>query len=197
MPIENTQDPRSRDLTALLVLATGDGDSVLGAQERAGQAQLVHSDQLPTELHSPREDFEAVGFTFGIPDPRDPLFQPATLPDGWTKVPTDHDMWTYIVDQVGRRRASVFYKAVFNDRRAHMALINVAGYVFDCVGNGTPIVTDDTWATREEVAKAATARAADAEKQRTFWAERDNDEYVAEHTAQRDKYQAIAAEYGA
>lgn len=195
MSIENTQDPGSVELTSMLLLATGDVDSVIGAQERAGQSQLVHSDRLPTKLHSPRAEFEALGFTFGEPDPRDPMFAPATLPDGWKREGSDHAMWSYIVDQHGRRRASIFYKAAFYDRDAFMGLIGVSGYVRECVHNGTPIVTDDAWATRAAVAVAATEAAVYAEEQRQFWVQHDNAEYVAQHTAERDKYQAIASEH--
>lgn len=203
MSIENTQDPSSMELTALLLLATGDTDAVIGAQERAGQAQLVHSDRLPTELHSPREDFEALGFTFGDPDPHDPMFAPATLPDGWKREGSDHAMWSYIVDQHGRRRASIFYKANFYDRSAHMSLTTVYGYVGECAYGNKPIVTDDEWATREAVRDACLARAKSAEESIESWQNiadrRGEDEmsrrYVAEYTAERDKYEALAAQY--
>lgn len=192
MTIENTQDPNSMDLTAMLLLATGDTDTVIRNQEHAGQRQLVHSTFLPTELRSPREEFEALGFTFGEPDPHDPLFTPTTLPDGWKKEGSDHDMWSYVVDQHGRRRVGVFYKAAFYDRRADMHVIGLRGYVNSCVYDGKPIVTDDTWATREAVADAAVKAAAYAEEQRQFWAGHDDAEYVAQYTAERDKYRAVA-----
>ncbi len=195
MSIENTQDPHSMDLTAMLLVATGDADAVIGNQERAGQHQLVHSDRLPTDLYSPREEFEALGFTFGDPDPSDPMFAPATLPEGWTREGSEHAMWSYIVDQHGRRRASIFYKAAFYDRSAHIGLTALGGYLSTCVYNNTPVVTDDSWATREAVAEAATKAAEYAEEKRQFWADHDNAEYVADYTAQRDKYQAIADEH--
>lgn len=195
MSIENTQDPSSIHATALLVLATRDPDAILGAQERAGQSQLVNSDRLPTDLRSPREEFEAVGFVFGEPDPNDPMFAPAALPDGWKREGCDHAMWSYIVDQLGRRRASIFYKAVFYDRNAFISLNTVSGYLWECVNSSTPIVTDDTWATRDAIAVAATKAAVYAEGQRQFWVKHDDNKYVAEYTAERDKYQALAAEY--
>ena len=203
MSIENTQNPASMNLTSMLLLATGDPDAVIGAQERAGQAQLVHSDRLPTELHSKREDFEAVGFTFGDPDPGDPLFMPATLPEGWRKEGSDHDMWSYIVDQYGRRRASIFYKAAFYDRSAHVGLVTVDGYVGDCVYADKPIVTDGKWATREAVHEACLARAKYAEEHIEQWqgiAERRgedemNRKYIDQYTAERDKYEALATQY--
>lgn len=195
MSIENTQDPHSKHLTAMLLVATGDTEAVIGQQERAGQQQLVHSACLPTELRSPRAEFEALGFTFGQPDPHDPLFTPTGLPDGWKKEGSDHAMWSYVVDQLGRRRVGVFYKAAFYDRKADMHLIGLSAYVTSCVHDGKPVVTDEVWATREAVADAAVKGAEYAEEQRLFWVGHDNAEYVAQYTAERDKYQAIATEF--
>jgi hypothetical protein len=93
------------------------GPARIEAMERDGQQQLVHSDRLPTDR---RGDFEALGFTFGEPDPDDPLFCPATLPDGWEKRSTDHSMGSVIVDPLGRERVSIFYKAAFYDRSAQV-----------------------------------------------------------------------------
>ncbi|MET9140523.1 hypothetical protein [Streptomyces parvulus] len=123
MRIENTSDPSSTAATALLAMGItmggGNPTEAIEIQEKAGQQQVVHSDQLPTRGYAP--EFEALGFTFGEPDEKDPLFRPATLPDGWTK----------------------------------------EGYVSHCQHTGTPVVTDDTWATPAAVAEAA-----------LFWAER-------------------------
>lgn len=205
MSIENTQDPSSIELTGMLLLATGDTGAVIGAQERAGQAQLVHSDRLPTDIHGDRADFEAIGFTFGEPDDRDPMFAPATLPEGWKREGSDHAMWSYIVDQLGRRRASIFYKAAFYDRSAHMSLTTVYGYVGDCAYDNKPIVTDEEWATREAVHDACLAHAKYAEEHLQQWrgiaeqrgADEMNRKYIAEYTAERDKYEALAKPYAA
>jgi hypothetical protein len=204
MSIENTQDPASRELTSLLLLATGDTDTVIGAQEKAGQRQVVHSDSLPTEIHGSTDaDFEALGFTFGPVDPHDPLFRPATLPDGWTKEGSDHDMWSHVVDGLGRRRVGIFYKAAFYDRCADMHLINLLGYVAGCVREGKPIVTDGVWATRENVAAELRNAAGQAGESVANWeriaGERGPDEtsakYVAQYTAERDEYAELADEY--
>lgn len=95
---------------------------MIEASERRGQADLVESESLPTETRPPREVFESLGFTFGDPFPEDRLFRPATLPRGWKKERTDHSMWSRIVDEKGRTRVEVFYKAAFYDRRADMRL---------------------------------------------------------------------------
>lgn len=203
--IENTQDPSSKELTTLLLLATGDTEAVIGAQERAGQAQLVHSDSLPTKVHGDDAEFEALGFTFGQPDSHDPLFRPATLPDGWTKEAADHGMGSYVVDELGRRRVSVFYKAAFYDRRADMHIIGLHSYITGCIYNGTPIVTDDAWATRANVAAALRKAAEKAQEDVDQWQEiaerRGPDEtsgkYIAEHTEERDKFAALAESFEA
>lgn len=89
------------------------------ASERRGQEQLLQSTVLPTE-GSDGEEFAALGFKFGPKVEGDELFREATLPDGWKKEGSDHDMWSYIVDERGIHRVSVFYKAAFYDRRAFM-----------------------------------------------------------------------------
>ncbi|MCX4912837.1 hypothetical protein [Streptomyces sp. NBC_00687] len=191
--IENTQSRSSRELTGLLALATGDAGAVIEAQERAGQAQLVHSDRLPTRIQGDRAEFEALGFTFGEPDVSDPLFTPATLPDGWKRERSDHAMWSYITDPQGRRRVSIFYKAAFYDRDAFMSLTAVSGYVSACTYEGGEVVTDAEWATPAAVAEAARQRAAQAAEQVAFWTEHENAEYVAKYAQERDAYNALAA----
>ncbi|MCX4974266.1 hypothetical protein [Streptomyces sp. NBC_00620] len=206
MSIRNTQDPSDIHATALLALATGDTNTIVEEQERAGQRQLVNSDRLPVEIQSGCGDtaaFEALGFTFGEPDRHDPLFRPATLPDGWKREGSDHDMWSFIVDELGRRRVAVFYKAAFYDRRASMRLNALSVYVFDCRQKGVDVVTDDTWATPAAVAEAASAMADTAHKQLEEWQRIADDSgpsssterYIAEFTAERDAYLAIAAHH--
>lgn len=97
-------------------------------QEARGQQELVASTLLPTEiLHSTQTEFEALGFVFGDVVEGDPLFRQVQLPEGWTKEGTDHSMCSTVNDERGIERVSVFYKAAFYDRSAHMTLSNV-GY---------------------------------------------------------------------
>jgi hypothetical protein len=91
------------------------------AQEARGQRDFVASTTLPIECNGcTREQIEQMGVVFG--DPVDDLFVNAQLPDGWQKKPTEHSMWSDIVDDRGRRRAAIFYKAAFYDRSAHISL---------------------------------------------------------------------------
>lgn len=119
MPIENTgkRDPL---LHLLGAMSDGTSDYITG-MEADGQRQLVNSDRLP--VRSGGDDaYLKLGFTFGDPDASDPLFRPATLPPGWKREGSDHSMWSYIVDEQGRKRVGIFYKAAFYDRDAFMRL---------------------------------------------------------------------------
>lgn len=147
MTIDNTS--ADRDLNALGVLAMGEA-YILG-QEAAGQHQLVNSTSLPSK--GPTDEMTALGFTFGEPDKNDPLFRPATLPEGWRKEGSDHAMWSYVVDELGRRRVSVFYKAAFYDREAFMSLETVCSYARKLIYDNAMPVYDDAWCTREAFAE--------------------------------------------
>jgi hypothetical protein len=112
----------------MVALAAGDVHNAMAAavpggieaQEAAGQAMLVASQQLPNPGRD-RPLFEKLGFVFG--DPVDELFVTAQLPPGWTKKASEHAMNSYVLDEKGRMRVNVFYKAAFYDRRADMSLI--------------------------------------------------------------------------
>lgn len=100
------------------------------AAERRGQEQFVASDTLPTKIEDPydcergsgRKILAAWGFTFGKPIGNDTLFTQARLPPGWTKRGSSHDMWSYILDEQGRERCAIFYKAAYYDREAFLNL---------------------------------------------------------------------------
>lgn len=97
----------------------GGNPRAIEAQEKRGQEQLINSSQLPCECS--KEDkakLESCGIVFGKPLENDSLFCNGTLPEGWKKEGSDHDMWSYIVDEKGKRRASIFYKAAFYNRSA-------------------------------------------------------------------------------
>lgn len=170
--IDNTSramaTPATRDAFLIDSLLNGSNHAIQ-QQEKAGQQQLLHSDRLPVDTGDTDPDFEALGFTFGAPDSADPLFRPADLPEGWTRQAADHDMWSYIVDQHGRRRVAVFYKAAFYDRKARMHLMSVDQYVTERQAEGAPIITDDTWATREAITAAIRRKLEDIASSVTTW----------------------------
>jgi hypothetical protein len=159
MGIDNTtermKDPAEKLLFLAESMGAGSPSAPIEQMERDGQRQLVNSDRLPSDVKGNRAEWEALGFTFGEPDPDDPLFMPATLPPGWQRKATDHSMGSIIVDTLGRERVSIFYKAAFYDRKAHMNLIGLHWYVIKSVEyDAGPIIFDDQWATREAVAAA-------------------------------------------
>jgi len=207
MTITNTStDPTSPLIVLLDAMTPGrDGGGAIVAMEKRGQAELVNSDRLPTKLgtYSDETDakYAALGFTFGEPDPADPMFRPATLPQGWARQRSDHDMWSFLVDQHGRRRVAIFYKAAFYDRSAFMRLVSRREYLGSVLGEGAALVLDDEWlptstaiAVLAELRERASADAVEgdnfAERETTmgseYWHER-----AAENRTEAEKAQAL------
>ena len=134
--VTNTSAEARRDPgTPLKTLAMLSGLNVgIEASEKRGQLEFLESETLPSEvqdLYEPDQPMvkgsgkallEAWGFVFGKTIGGDTLFQQAKLPAGWAKKGSDHDMWTHIVDDKGRERCSIFYKAAFYDRRAFLSI---------------------------------------------------------------------------
>lgn len=102
----------------MLSVMAGGSDGAIERQEAQGQRSFVASDTLPVEIDK-QEDLEAAGVKFLGPVEGDELFQYVELPEGWRREPTDHAMWSKLVDAEGHERASIFYKAAFYDRAAH------------------------------------------------------------------------------
>ena len=93
-------------------------------QERLGQEELVASNQLPSDglLGADRPRWEALGLKILDEGADDPLFCRVELPAGWRKVPREHAVWTELVDETGKVRAEIRYKAAFYDRYAQITL---------------------------------------------------------------------------
>jgi len=110
------------DFENALIAATPGG---IEAQEAAGQRDFVTNDTLPIKCNScSREQLEQMGIEFGERGllPVDALFVEVRLPDGWRKEPTSHSMWSKLIDEKGRERANIFYKAAFYDRDAFIGI---------------------------------------------------------------------------
>lgn len=115
------------DMDNFLVAATPGG---IERQEAQGQRDLVSSfNRLPKELDAPGSDkyrdsdhgwavAERLGFQ-KTAENGDDIFQGVIAPAGWSLRPTEHSMHSEIIDDKGRKRGSVFYKAAFYDRNAH------------------------------------------------------------------------------
>ena len=69
------------------------------------------SDTLPTQTKhaNDRKVLRKAGVKFGKPVPADGLFTYVTLPAGWRIARTDHNPRSYLLDDKGRKRASIFH----------------------------------------------------------------------------------------
>lgn len=118
------EDTSKRSPFAHLLGASAMGSSnYIEEMEASGQKQLIDSQEIPRVWHGFTEKLlKELGFDVP-PSPqtdRGDIFRPAVLPKGWSKKGSDHSMWSYIVDERGFRRFSIFYKAAFYDRSAFM-----------------------------------------------------------------------------
>lgn len=124
MPRDPKRDAETAQIAMLLEAMAGrEPANAIYEQERNGQADLCSKGadtHLPVE-GSDDPAFAAMGVQMGPPLPNDPLFRVATLPPGWSIKPTDHSMWSDLCDDTGRKRAAIFYKAAFYDRRAFIS----------------------------------------------------------------------------
>lgn len=134
--VTNTRKKAENNPMSVLADAMFMGSSqAIEHSEAQGQKELCQSEVLPAEfMYSKKEDLEKQGVVFGNVVKGDTMFQHVTLPKGWKIRPTEHSMWTELVDEKERVRASIFYKAAFYDRSAHISLskrYNVSAYKND------------------------------------------------------------------
>ncbi|MBL7156242.1 MAG: hypothetical protein ISS87_01435 [Candidatus Pacebacteria bacterium] len=125
-------------------MSAGSPSEGIRSQEVAGQQSFVKSDTLPANMSlEDREALEVAGVVFGKVVEGDELFQYVQLPEGWTKSGTDHSMHNDLLDNKGRRRAGIFYKAAFYDRRANLHCIRRFGVRidYDRLGEGVAVAT--------------------------------------------------------
>lgn len=105
---------------ALHLLSQEEKSRVILEQEAQGQTELATGTSLPTDMEkTDRDALKEAGVKFG-PRADNPLFTYVVLPTGWYIDASDHSMWSYLMDDKGRRRASIFYKASFHDQRAFL-----------------------------------------------------------------------------
>lgn len=147
--VRNTTQGVKDNPLGFLMGAMGQGTSeMIENQEADGQSSFVSSTTLPTKIMTDkgRKILNKAGVQFGDNVEGDEMFQYVELPEGWEKKPTDHSMWSKLVDDKGRERASIFYKAAFYDRSAHMSLSRRYNYHQDydrCdKGEFVAIITD-------------------------------------------------------
>lgn len=109
--------------------STGTTDGFIEGMEAAGQREFVKAagSRLPTAgTTSPAGyndnvfDWSQWGIKIGNVVEGDDIWVEAELPEGWKIQATDHSMWSELVDDQGRKRAGIFYKAAFYDRSSHI-----------------------------------------------------------------------------
>jgi hypothetical protein len=127
------QDPLTFLLDAMMgVHSGGKASDAIERQEAQGQASFCASETLPTDIRgNDKQILEGYGIKFLGPVEGDKLFQYCELPAGWSKQGTDHSMHSNLVDDKGRVRAGIFYKAAFYDRSASLHLTRRFSVRFD------------------------------------------------------------------
>ena len=99
----------------------GGNPGAIEAQEANGQRELVNSSQLPAKGDrnvDVKAQYEKMGIKVIGETKGDDLFLDVELPSGWKLQPTEHSMHSHLIDDLGRKRAGIFYKAAFYDRKA-------------------------------------------------------------------------------
>lgn len=127
VPGNTIKQVRDDPMSFLVDAVVRGGSEAILHQEAQGQCSFVGSDTLPTNMgrhsdYNTKAILEAAGVKFLGPVEDDDMFQYVEFPQGWKKVATDHSMYSKLVDDKGRTRASIFYKAAFYDRSAHVSL---------------------------------------------------------------------------
>lgn len=121
---------KKMNMAAYAALANGDFDNAQVAmtpggierQEAQGQRDLVKNARIPKDVYGHNLDDVLSKWGIETHESVDDLFVQVELPDGWQLKATDHSMHSDLLDDKGRVRASIFYKAAFYDRCADMAL---------------------------------------------------------------------------
>lgn len=145
-------------------------DKAITRQEKRGQQELVKSDVLPTAgLLALRPMLEKAGGTVGRAVDGDGMFTTVTLPPGWEKRSSDHDMWSYLHDANGAKRASMFYKAAFYDRSARISGECRYSCKYECKTNSISVVDNTTGAVLFSVTAPEGKEVWDVEKQAYDW----------------------------
>lgn len=147
MKITNTAkkdgQPDLEMLAEMMALGT---EHAIKRQEAQGQSEVVNCAVLPSDgIEQVRQMIESNGGSIGEVVDGDPMFTNVTLPEGWKKNGSDHAMWTKLIDDKGRERASIFYKAAFYDRSAHInphRRFSIDAYSHDVEGEVKVSLTD-------------------------------------------------------
>lgn len=111
----------------------------IDSMQREGQKEMLYIDTLPVSGSTPQKAWDekgvqyiddsqeklliAMGFKLGPPVEGDEkFFRHATFPPGWTRKRTEHHMYTHVLDNKGRPRLQIGYKAAFYDRWSSLVI---------------------------------------------------------------------------
>lgn len=148
--------PEIPETDMLMMLAIG--TEAVPILQRRDQQEFNRTTKLPIKgSHDPESIASPIKWGKRDSDPG-ALFREATLPEGWTKKGTSHDMWSHLVDEKGRKRAEIFYKSAFWDPDAFIRFTrrffatshynddeSVTYQVIDCgQGEGNQVVYAET-----------------------------------------------------
>jgi len=98
-------------------------------EEDAIQRQVRHVggrvvEMLPRVEGSQLAELTALGFELDLSEQgADELLAPMYLPEGWERRPSDHHLYSYLVDGDGRNRVMVMFKGGDYDRDAWMRVL--------------------------------------------------------------------------
>jgi len=115
----NNLDHQAKEYLALALCGVS-SDEIVTMQGKRVQSNLERSHNLSLGRAGVAEFLTALGFVIG--ERVDNLFTAVTFPEGWQVKRTDHYMWSDLVDPKGHKRAGIFFKPEFYDRKAHMSL---------------------------------------------------------------------------
>jgi len=128
-PITNTSAQDAAEHLLGAMRKGNGGEGFIEDMEAAGQAELVKAGgtRLPAEGTLTgaygREPFDwaSIGVKIGKVVKGDEIWVEAELPPGWKIDGSGHAMWSHLLDDKGRERAAIFYKAAFYDRSCNIS----------------------------------------------------------------------------
>lgn len=113
----------NNDLEIMALEAMIGGVSAIENQSRREQVKVRNSSKLPIKCNfTSSKDYYKILKRMGIKiiNRDDDLFYNTEIPDGWHKESAG-GYWSYLIDDKGRKRASMFYKGAFYDRDAFIS----------------------------------------------------------------------------
>lgn len=122
LPRKKTMEEVGLESTALGMSGMNSGEIFEHLQTHDQNATRM-ADVLPLKGSSlPEEEAELIKLGFKLGEKVDEIFREAELPKGWTKKPTEHHMYTHLIDDKGRVRGQIGYKGAIYDRWGSLSM---------------------------------------------------------------------------